>query len=211
MAGKDLLLPIERKDILIFGYSNVGDQPRCGQSLGDELKGRRSNLYPWPFTFHALATLTGILLSDVPDYLELGRIDIELLAHLFAGPRKMSAADTDLFLFIEIVDHFYPREILRQRFALGAAAGVFRNDQSLCFSRLLHEGFGFIEQLQLARFRLLRALFTLAPEELPLKKANPLLQKLDPGTVFCVQINNALSLSRSVLPPHVTQRRRCRS
>jgi hypothetical protein len=47
----------------------------------------------------------------------------------------------------------------------------------------------FIEQLQLARFRLLRVLFTLAPEELPLKKATSLLQKLDPGTVFYVQIN----------------------
>jgi hypothetical protein len=101
----------------------------------------------------------------------------------------MGAAGTNLFLFLEIVDHFYPGKILRQRFALRLAAGVLRDDQSLGFSRLFREGFGFVEKFQLARFRLRRALLALASEELLLEKANPLLQKLDSGTVFCVQIN----------------------
>jgi hypothetical protein len=45
----------------------------------------------------------------------------------------MSAAGTDLLPFIEIVDHFYARKILRQWFALGLATGVFRDDQGHFF------------------------------------------------------------------------------
>jgi len=73
---QDRFLPVQWQGILVFGNANMCQQPRGSHALGDGLCWKIRSL-------DAVTTTTGILLTDMLDYLDLGRNDIQLLRGRF--------------------------------------------------------------------------------------------------------------------------------
>src|SRR5208283_3106168 len=157
----------------------MGKKPGRCYSLGDDLWRRRGDQYRRSIRFHTLAAPACILGPDVPDYLNLGRNDIELFANLFTDPGKFRAASADLFRLIYIVDDIYAGQIRGKMLTLRSLARVFGNSKR-CFFLFFFNGFGFIEYMKLGpAFSFIRtAFFTLGSKNHLFQGIDALLQIL---------------------------------
>ena len=114
-ARVDLLLPVQRQVVVVFGDRYLREQARRGDALVDDLRGHRRGLdrlaararRTWP--------------ADMAQHEELGRHAIELLAHLLADTLEgLAALAVGLLDLVVMID---ARQARGQRLAHRLAFG----------------------------------------------------------------------------------------
>ena len=114
LAGVDLRLPVQRQMVGIFGHQNLGDSGLGRQAALDQAR-RRQGLQD-----AVLATPAGIFGPPGNEHPELGWYDVQPLALVLADPVQLARA-AGAGLVVDVDDDLNPRQVRRQRAAIGAA------------------------------------------------------------------------------------------
>ena len=116
LPGVDLGLAIQRQMVGIFGHQNLGDG-RLGRQAALDQPRRRRRLHDT-----VLAAPAGVFGPADDEHPELRRHDVQPLAHVLADPVQFALA-AGAGLVVDVDDHLDPRQMRRQRAAVGAALG----------------------------------------------------------------------------------------
>lgn len=114
LPGIDLNLAVQRQVVGIFRHQNLGDR-RFGRQAALNQTRRRRGLYDT-----VLASPAGVFGPPGDKHPELRRHDIQPLAFVLANPMQFALA-TGAGPVVDIDDDLDPRQMRRQRAAIGAS------------------------------------------------------------------------------------------
>ena len=191
------LLPVERQGITELGRKNVGQKPCSGDTFFNDLLRCRGDLDHRPFGFYTLAVLAGVFGPDMPDNSNDGRDDIQLFRNILTDLAHLTAANTGLFFFRNIVHHLNPGKTLGQLLPAGFLPGMGRD--FYCFLLRLYLRLRHIKKRQLHGRGIYLALFALLAEDPGIKQTDLFAKKVNfPFVAMLLRFDNPLQFLRVI-------------